>query len=108
MKSLPIVLAAAVISTAAIAEAPSMTIGWLDIKLSFEDCTATGGKSMRDAGLTTNFEVLDDTVYGETGDYTAAIRCLISNSVAVFVTAGPDSKRTEEITAKLKAPFNTP
>lgn len=108
MKSLPIAAAVLAISTAALANAPSMTIGSLDTALSQEGCVAKGTSAMKGAGLTQNFEVIGRTVYGETGDYTAAIRCESTKTVAIFVVAGPSSDMTEEIHGKLKAAFNEP
>ena len=108
MKSLLLAAVAAVVSTAAFADAPAMTIGSLETVLSQEDCIAKGTSAMRGAGLTKNFEVVGRTVYGETGNYTAAIRCESAKTTAFFVVAGPASKNTEEIHAKLKAAFGTP
>jgi hypothetical protein len=106
MKSL-LLAAATVVSTAAFAEAPAMTIGTLETALSQEDCIAKGASAMKGAGLTQNFEVVGRTVYGETGNYTGAIRCESGRTTAFFVVAGPASKNTEEIHAKLKAAFDT-
>jgi hypothetical protein len=108
MKSLSIAVVAAVVSTAALADAPAMTIGTLETALSQEDCIAKGTSIMKDAGLTQNFEVVGRTVYGETGNYTAAIRCDSTKTIAFFVVAGPLSKNTEEIHGKLKAAFGAP
>lgn len=108
MKTLSVAAAALVVSTAALAEAPAMTIGSLDMTLSQEDCIAKGTRVMKGAGLTQNFEVVGRTVYGETGNYTAAIRCDATKMVAYFVVAGPASKNTEEIHGRLKAAFDAP
>jgi hypothetical protein len=106
MKSLSVAAAALVVSTAALAEAPAMTIGSLEMTLSQEDCLAKGTRVMKGAGLTKNFEVVGRTVYGETGNYTGAIRCDSAKTIAYFVVAGPASKDTEEIHAKLKTAFD--
>jgi hypothetical protein len=106
MKSLSVAAAAVVVSTAALADAPAMTIGSLEMKLSQEDCLAKGTRVMKGAGLTKNFEVVGRTVYGETGNYTGAIRCDSTKTIAFFVVAGPASKNTEEIHGKLKAAFD--
>ena len=108
MKSLSIAAVAAVVSTAALADAPAMTIGSLETALSQEDCIAKGTSVMKGAGLTQNFEVVGRTVYGETGNYTAAIRCETTKTVALFVVAGPLSTKTEEIHGKLKEAFGAP
>jgi hypothetical protein len=105
MKSFSIVAVAAVVSTVALADAPAMTIGSLEMKLSQEDCIVKGTSVMKGAGMTQNFEVVGHTVYGETGDYTAAIRCESAKTVAFFVVAGPLSKVTEELHGDLKKAF---
>jgi hypothetical protein len=107
VKSLLLAAVVTVLSTAALADAPAMTIGSLETALSQEDCIAKGTSAMKGAGLTQNFEVVGRTVYGETGNYTAAIRCESGKTTAIFVVAGPVSKNTEEIHAKLKAAFGT-
>ncbi len=83
-----------------------MTIGSLEMTLSQEDCIAKGTRAMKGAGLTQNFEVVGRTVYGETGNYTGAIRCDNGKTIAFFVVAGPLSKNTEEIHGKLKTAFD--
>jgi len=108
VKSLSIALAAAVVSTAALAAAPAMTIGSLTMTLSHEDCMAKAARIIRRNGLTTNFESLAKTVYGERGDYTAAIRCENEHTIAIFVVGGPQSKTTTEYHDKLKADFGAP
>lgn len=106
MKFLLLAAAATLVSTAALAEAPAMTIGSLETALTQDDCIAKGTSAMKGAELTQNFEVVGRTVYGETGTYTAAIRCESGKAIAIFVVAGPESKNTEEIHAKLKAAFD--
>ena len=105
MKSFSIAAVASVVSTAALADAPAMTIGSLETALSQEDCIAKGTSVMKGAGLTQNFEVVGHTVYGEKGDYTAAIRCDNTKTIAFFVVAGPLSKVTEELHGDLKKAF---
>ena len=85
---------------------PAMTIGSLETALSQEDCIAKGTSVMKGAGLTKNFEVVGRTIYGETDNYTGAIRCESGKAIVLFVVAGPESKNTTEIQAKLKAAFD--
>jgi hypothetical protein len=107
MKFLLLAAAATVVSTAVLADAPAMTIGSLETALSQEDCIAKGTSVMKGAGLTKNFEVVGRTIYGETDNYTGAIRCESGKAIVLFVVAGPESKNTTEIQAKLKAAFDT-
>ena len=105
MKSSPIAAIALLASTAALADAPAMTIGSLETALSQEDCIAKGTSVIKGTGMTQNFEVVGHTVYGEKGDYTAAIRCDSTKTIAFFVVAGPLSKVTEELHGDLKKAF---
>jgi len=118
MKSFAIALGVTVASTVAAADVqaktrragpsgPAVTIGSLDTKMAQDDCMALGTKIMRSSGLTQNFEVVGKTVYGETEDYTGAIRCDAPHGIVVFFVAGPLSKRTESIHQKLKDAFGS-
>ena len=110
MKSLSLAFVAVVISTAAFAAAPAMTIGSLETNLSQEDCLALAAKVMRSSGLTKNFETVGSTVYGEAGNNTGAIRCMVSIGRVLFIVAGPTSERangTVAIEKKLKDAFGS-
>jgi hypothetical protein len=107
MERLVIVAIAIVISTAAVAGdgAPAMTIGSSETTLSLEDCKAKASRILRNNSFTENFEILNKTVYGELGEYTAAIRC--ESTIAVFVVGGRLSAKTKPYHDKLRADFGT-
>ena len=111
MKSLSIACVAAVISTATLAAAPDMTIFSFETKLSQEECLALGAKAMRSSGLTKNFETVGQTVYGEVGDYTGAIRCMAAKGLVFIIVAGPGAggpNGTAAINKKLEDAFVSP
>jgi hypothetical protein len=84
-----------------------MSIGSVDTKLSQIECIARAKSVLRDAGLTKNFEAFEYTVYGETGEYTAAIRCEAANELALFVVAGPSVKRSGPLLKQIKDAFSS-
>jgi hypothetical protein len=108
MNFLFIALTVVLISNAAIAGGPSMTMGTENTELSQEDCMTKAASATRDVGFTQNFDKEAKTVYGEKGTYTSAIRCETAVKFAIFVVAGPDSDKTESSYDKLRASFTSP
>ena len=60
---------------------------------------------MKAAGLTKNFEIDGETVWGETGDYTVVLRCVSAKSIIIRTVAGPEASETSKISLKLKEDF---
>ena len=86
--------------------APSMSTSWSDLTTSQAECIAKGSRAMRAAGLTQNFEVIgENTIYGEVGDYTGAIRCAESKNIVIFIIAGPDVARCRSLRESMKDSF---
>ena len=104
MKSFSVALIAVVVSTAAVA-GPSMTVVSTQTTLSQEDCMARAESAMRNAGLTEYLESVGKTVFGEKGEYTAAIRCESANTMVIFVVSGPDEAKTDQYNDDLSAAF---
>jgi hypothetical protein len=100
-----LILVGAICASGAVA-GPSMSIGWEDTTLSQKDCLEKARAAVRSVGYTTNFETTGDTVYGESGDYTAAVRCAASKTIAMFVVAGPKVDRTSGTLKSLRANFS--
>lgn len=101
------VLAAALLSSVTqIAEAgPSMSTSLSPTSLDLPACLKRGEEIMREAGLTRNLQVLQATVYGEQGDYTASVRCLPDKDVVFFVVAGPRPDRASKLMTDLRGRF---
>ena len=94
-------LAAALPATAG----PSMSTGLQATTLDLAECLKRGEAILREAGMTRNLQVLQLTVYGEQGDYTASVRCVPGNEVVSFVVAGPRPDRVSKYMADLRGKF---
>lgn len=84
---------------------PSMSTGLRATTLDLAECLKRGEEIMRDAGLTRNLQVMQLTVYGEQGEYTASVRCVPGYQMVVFVVAGPRPDRASKFMADLREKF---
>jgi hypothetical protein len=84
---------------------PSMSTGLQPTSLDLADCLKRGEAILRDAGLTRNLQVLQVTVYGEQGDYTASVRCVPGKDMVFFAVAGPRPDRASKFMADLRGRF---
>ena len=99
-----IVASATVMASHAIA-GPSMSMAWVEIS-DQDQCVKQASSALRSNGFTTRFEVISNrSIYGEKGDYTAAVRCVSDKSVAFVAVAGPKSDLTGKYTDALKEGF---
>jgi hypothetical protein len=100
-------LLAGTLLTGALAAAagPSMSTGLQATTLELSDCLKRGEAIMREAGLTRNLQVLQVTVYGEQGEYTASVRCVPGKEMVFFVVAGPRPDRASKFMADLRSKF---
>jgi hypothetical protein len=100
-------LAAALLAAAATSApaGPSMTTSLQATSLDLAECLKRGEMIMRETGLTRNLQVLQVTVYGEQGDYTASIRCVPGKEMVLFVVAGPRPDQASKLMAGLKGKF---
>ena len=84
---------------------PSMSTGLRATTLDLAECLKRGEEIMREAGLTRNLQVLQLTVFGEQGEYTASVRCVPGYQMVVFVVAGPRPDRASKFMADLREKF---
>jgi hypothetical protein len=84
---------------------PSMSTSLQPTTLELSECLKRGEAIMREAGLTRNLQVLQLTVYGEQGEYTASVRCVPGKEMVIFVVAGPRPDRASKYMADLKGKF---
>ncbi len=85
---------------------PAMNVGWADWSTDQDACVKRASDKMKNSGFTTRFEVIKNrSVFGERGDYTAAIRCAAEKNVAFFVVSGPDTKECSRYNDLLKEGF---
>jgi hypothetical protein len=82
--------------------APALTTNWTSTTLGQNECLARARQVMKDAGLTTNFETVGQSVFGEQGDYTAQIRCISEKNVVIFAVIG---RKLDDARAHMKAIF---
>ena len=71
-----------------------MTTVWKETTASERSCIERAKQAMRDSDFTENLEVVGQTVFGNSGRYEAAARCITSKELIFFVVAGPDSPTT--------------
>lgn len=84
---------------------PAMTTFWQPTSLELTDCVQRGEAAIREAGMTENFQTFRESIYGERGPYTAAIRCLSGKGVVFFAVSGPRPDRASALMAVLRAKF---
>jgi hypothetical protein len=90
----PIVFAVAlsIVGGGAVYAGPSMTTKWNTTTMNLERCKSRGEDALRDARFR-GVKVLQYSVFGERGDYSAMIRCATDKGVVFFVVAGPEVER---------------
>jgi hypothetical protein len=100
-------VAAALLATSATSApaGPSMSTSLQATTLDLAECLKRGETVLREAGATRNLQVLQLTVYGELGDYTASVRCVPGKDVVLFVVAGPRPDQASKLMAGLKGKF---
>jgi hypothetical protein len=87
------------------AAGPSMSTGLQATTLDLSNCLKRGEEIMREAGLTRNLQVLQLTVYGEQGEYTASVRCVPGYQMVFFVVAGPRPDRASKFMSDIRGKF---
>jgi Domain of unknown function (DUF4189) len=80
-------------SASAEPSSPALTTNWTSTTLGQNECLDRASRIVKEAGLTTNFERVGQSVFGEQGDYTAQVRCISEKGVVVFVIIGPKLDR---------------
>jgi hypothetical protein len=68
---------------------PSMSSNWTATTLDQKECLRRAERVVRDAGLSRNFEIVGQSVFGQVDAYTAVVRCIADKGVVIFVVAGP-------------------
>jgi hypothetical protein len=82
---------------------PSMSTRWDSMTKSQDDCLDAAKQAVRGAGFTKNFEALKTTVYGERGEYTAAVRFGEGNRV--LRGRGARRRDREQIQRRYRGPL---
>jgi hypothetical protein len=74
-----------------------MSTSWENTALTEQQCLQRAEMALRSSGFTENFELVGQSVFGDTSDYTATIRCIETKKIAFFVVAGPDSDQANRL-----------
>jgi len=100
-----IVVSATLTASAAVAGGPSMSVAWVEVS-DQDACVSTASTVLKRNGFTTRFEVISNrSIYGERGDYTAAIRCVSDHTIAFVAVSGPKSDLTGKYVDAIKEGF---
>jgi|SRR5689334_16646737 hypothetical protein len=101
-----LVLASAAVATCGAANAPAMSVNWVEVAGDQDTCVKQASSALKQNNFGTRFEVLNNrTLYGERGAYTAAVRCVADKAVAFVAVAGPDSGLTEKYASAIRDGF---
>lgn len=88
------------------AAAPGMAVNWVEFSSDQDACVKQATNSLKRNDFGTRFEVINNrTLYGERGDYTAAVRCVADKSIVFVAVAGPNSDVTEKYAQAIKDGF---
>jgi hypothetical protein len=95
-----------VMTASALAEAPAMSANWLSFPGSQDECVKRGTAILKTINFKANFEVLGNrTLYGELGDYTAVLRCVVDKQIIFVAVAGPSSDLTDKYETQILKGF---
>jgi hypothetical protein len=79
---------------------PAVATRWQQVAVSQEECLERAEDAIRRTGFG-RLERTQQSRYGSTDDYTAAIRCIVSNGLAIFIVSGPSRTRSDRIAGEL-------
>lgn len=72
-----------------------MSTNWTATTLDQTECLRRAERVIRDAGLSRNFEIAGQSVFGQIDAYTAVVRCIADKGVVMFVVAGPTLEESQ-------------
>jgi hypothetical protein len=71
---------------------PAIATDWDDLTLTQDECLARGEAAIRKLGVS-EIEHTRYSRFGQTGDYTVAVRCVAEKGVVLFLASGPLRQR---------------
>jgi hypothetical protein len=80
--------------------APAVATRWQQVAGSQDECLQKAEDAIRRTGFG-RLERTQQSRYGSTDDYTVAIRCIVSNGLAIFIVSGPSRTRSDRIAGEL-------
>ena len=99
-----IVVAASLTASAALA-GPAMSVAWVEIS-DQDTCVKQATTLLKKNNFTTRFEVISNrSIYGERGEYTAAVRCVDDHTIAFIAVSGPKGDLTGKYVDAIKEAF---
>jgi len=94
-------LALAVFGPAAQATAgPAVAARWQKVTVSQDECLQKAEDTIRRSGFG-KLERTQQSRYASLDDYTAAIRCIVSNGLAIFIVSGPSRGQADQMSGAL-------
>jgi hypothetical protein len=87
------------------AAAPGLYTSWIQFRFSQAECMDRASAALRAMGMTTKFEVVRSSTFGEKDDYTGTVRCAEAPKVMIFAVAGPDAQECGKLGKSLDDEF---
>lgn len=81
-------------TTFAYADTPLISSKWQETELNKDACVSAAKQAIEQAGIFTDIVTVEESVFAQYQDYTAAIRCIGEKGVIFFLVAGPPPPET--------------
>ena len=86
--------------TAQAAAGPAVATRWQKVTVSQDECLQKAEDVIRRSGFG-KLERTQQSRYGTLDNYTAAIRCITSNGLAIFIVSGPSRTQSDQMAGAL-------
>ena len=86
--------------TAQAAAGPAVATRWQKVTVSQDECLQRAEDTIRRSGFG-KLERTQQSRYGALDNYTAAIRCITSNGLAIFIVSGPSRSQSDQMAGAL-------
>ncbi|MEB3886811.1 hypothetical protein [Lyngbya sp. CCY1209] len=84
---------------------PAIITSWQETLLAERPCLERAEIALRDTGFSDNFDIVQQSVFGDRGEYTASIRCIPDKEMVFFIVVGYNSDERERLINSIKANF---
>ena len=99
------IVVAAILTASDALAGPAMSVAWVEIS-DQDTCVKQASTLLKKNGFTTRFEVISNrSIYGERGEYTAAVRCVDDHTIAFIAVSGPKGDLTGKYVDAIKEAF---
>lgn len=79
---------------------PAVATRWQEATVSQNECLQRAENAIRRSGFG-RLERTQQSRYGSLDDYTAAIRCIVSNRLVIFIVSGPSRNQSDQMAGTL-------